>query len=108
MNKHVQELARLRDKALNEKSYSAAVNAERLRGQAAGLYIDRKEIRTGSIDDMSREEVLKKLKEVGLDGRFKKDEKGVVLEVQEKKPGGEGLKDITPIQTEDSKGSDGV
>ena len=37
MNKHVQELARLRDKALNEKSYSAAVNAERLRGQAAGL-----------------------------------------------------------------------
>ena len=108
MNKHVQELARLRDKALNEKSYSAAVNAERLRGQAAGLYIDRKEIRTGSIDDMSREEVLKKLKEVGLDGRFKKDEKGVVLEVQEKKPSGEGLKDITPIQTEDSKGSDGV
>jgi|TARA_R110000824_G_scaffold261385_1_gene449999 hypothetical protein len=108
MNKHVQELARLRDKALNEKSYSAAVNAERLRGQAAGLYIDRKEIRTGSIDDMSREEVLKKLKEVGLDGRFKKDEKGVVLEVQEEKPRGEGLKDITPIQTEDSKGSDGL
>ena len=108
MNKHVQELARLRDKALNEKSYSAAVNAERLRGQAAGLYIDRKEIRTGSIDDMSREEVLKKLKEVGLDGRFKKDEKGVVLEVQEKKPSGEGLKDITPVQTEDSKGSDGL
>tara|TARA_R110002033_G_scaffold50033_1_gene96978 strand:- start:228 stop:878 length:651 start_codon:yes stop_codon:yes gene_type:complete len=108
MNKHVQELARLRDKALNEKSYSAAVNAERLRGQAAGLYIDRKEIRTGSIDDMSREEVLKKLKEVGLDGRFKKDEKGVVLEVQEEKPRGEGLKDITPIQTEDSKGSYGL
>ena len=102
MNKHVQELARLRDKALNEKSYSAAVNAERLRGQAAGLYIDRKEIRTGSIDDMSREEVLKKLKEVGLDGRFKKDEKGVVLEVQEKKPNSTGIKDITPIQTEDS------
>ena len=94
MNKHVQELARLRDKALVEKSYSAAVNAERLRGQAAGLYIDRKEIRTGSIDSMSREEVLTKLKEIGLDGRFKKDEKGVVLEVQEKKSNSEGLKDI--------------
>jgi len=103
MNKHVQELARLRDKALNEKSYSAAVNAERLRGQAAGLYIDRKEIRTGSIDDMSREEVLNKLKEIGLDGKFKKDEKGVVLEVQEKKSNGEGLKDITPVQTKDSE-----
>ena len=90
MNKHVQELARLRDKALVEKSYSAAVNAERLRGQAAGLYIDRKEIRTGSIDSMSREEVLTKLKEIGLDGKFKKEEKGVVLEVQEKKSDGEG------------------
>ena len=108
MNKHVQELARLRDKALNEKSYSAAVNAERLRGQAAGLYIDRKEIRTGSIDDMSREDVLKKLKEIGLDGKIIQDEKGVVLEVQETKSSGEGLKDITPIQAEDSKGQDGV
>jgi hypothetical protein len=108
MNKHVQELARLRDKALNEKSYSAAVNAERLRGQAAGLYIDRKEIRTGSIDSMSREEVLKKLKEVGLDGRFKKDETGMVLEVQEKKSNSKGIKDITEVQTEDSKGQDGV
>jgi len=104
MNKHVQELARLRDKALNEKSYSAAVNAERLRGQAAGLYIDRKEIRTGSIDSMSREEVLTKLKEIGLDGRFKRDEKGVVLEVQEKKSNSKGIKDITEVQTESSKG----
>jgi len=108
MNKHVQELARLRDKALVEKSYSAAVNAERLRGQAAGLYIDRKEIRTGSIDSMSREEVLTKLKEIGLDGRFKKEKEGVVLEVQEEKSDSEGLKDITPVQTEDSKGQDGV
>ena len=108
MNKHVQELARLRDKALVEKSYSAAVNAERLRGQAAGLYIDRIEIRTGSIDSMSREEVLTKLKEIGLDGRFKKEKEGVVLEVQEEKSDSEGLKDITPVQTEDSKGQDGV
>ena len=108
MNKHVQELARLRDKALVEKSYSAAVNAERLRGQAAGLYIDRKEIRTGSIDSMSREEVLKQLKELGLDGKFKEDEKGVVIEVQEEKPNSEGLKDITPVQAEDSKRQDEV
>jgi len=108
MNKHVQELARLRDKALNEKSYSAAVNAERLRGQAAGLYIDRKEIRTGSIDDMSREDVLKKLKEIGLDGKIIQDEKGVVLEIQEKKSNSKGIKDITPIQTEDSEGQDGL
>ena len=108
MNKHVQELARLRDKALNEKSYSAAVNAERLRGQAAGLYIDRKEIRTGSIDSMSRDEVLSKLKEIGLDGKFRKEKTGLVLEVQEKESDSKGVKDITEVQAESSEGPDGV
>ena len=108
LQKHVQELARLREKSLVEKSFSAAVNAERLRGQAAGLYIDRKEIRTGSIDSMSREEVLKSLKELGLDGKFRKEKEGVVLEVQKEKSDGEGIKDITPIQTEDSKRQDEV
>jgi len=103
MNKHVQELARLRDKALGEKSYSAAVNAERLRGQAAGLYIDRKEIRTGSIDSMSREEVLSKLKEIGLDGKFRREKKGMVLEIQEEKSGSKGIKDITEVETKSSE-----
>ena len=98
LNKHVQELARLREKALGEKSYSAAVNAERLRGQAAGLYIDRKEIRTGAIDSMSREEVLAKLKEIGLDGEFKKEGNQTVISVEEKSSS-EGLKDITPVET---------
>ena len=107
LNKHVQELARLREKSLSEKSYSAAVNAERLRGQAAGLYIDRKEIRTGSIDSMSREDVLKQLKELGLTGEFKKENNKTVLSVEEKSDS-EGLKDITELQPEDSKGSDEV
>ena len=94
LNKHVQELARLRVKSLSEKSYSAAVNAERLRGQAAGLYIDRKEIRTGSIDSMSREDVLKQLKELGLTGEFKKEGNKTVIQVEEKSDS-EGPKDIT-------------
>lgn len=102
LSKHVQELARLRDRSLSEKSYSAAVNAERLRGQAAGLYIDRKEIRTGSIDSMSREEVLAKLKEIGLDGKFKKEGNQTIIQVEEESDS-EGLKDITPVQTKDSK-----
>ena len=108
LQKHVQELARLREKSLVEKSFSAAVNAERLRGQAAGLYIDRKEIRTGSIDSMSRDEVLKSLKELGLDGKFRKEKEAVVLDIQEEKSDSEGLKDITPVQTEDSKRQDEV
>ena len=102
LNKHVQELARLRERALGEKSYSAAVNAERLRGQAAGLYIDRKEIRTGSIDSMSREEVLKALGEIGLGGKFEKNGARTKLSVEEKSDS-EGLKDITPVSSEDNK-----
>ena len=102
LQKHVQELARLREKSLVEKSFSAAVNAERLRGQAAGLYIDRKEIRTGTIDSMSRSEVLKQLKELGLDGKFKKEGNQTILSV-EKKSDGEGIEDITEMETESSE-----
>ncbi len=109
LQKHVQELARLRERSLQEKSYSAAVNAERLRGQAAGLYIDRKEIRTGSIDSMSREDVLKQLKELGLDGKFKKEKTGMVLQVQEEtKSDSEGLKDITEVSTKSGERQDEV
>ena len=102
LNKHVQELARLREKSLSEKSYSAAVNAERLRGQAAGLYIDRKEIRTGSIDSMSRDDVLKQLKELGLTGEFKEEGNKTIISVEEKS-NSEGPKDITPVESEDSE-----
>ena len=107
LNKHVQELARLREKSLQEKSYSAAVNAERLRGQAAGLYIDRKEIRTGSIDSMSRDDVLKQLKELGLTGEFKKEGNKTIISVEEKS-NSEGPKDITPVEPEDSEGQEEV
>jgi hypothetical protein len=107
LNKHVQELARLREKSLSEKSYSAAVNAERLRGQAAGLYIDRKEIRTGSIDSMSRDDVLKQLKELGLTGEFNKEGNKTVLSVKEESSS-EGPKDITPVESEDSEGQEKV
>ena len=98
MNKHVVELARLREKALNDKSHSAAINAERLRGQAAGLYVERKEIRTGSIDEMSRDEVISKLKEIGLDGKFKKKDGKESFEVTDSK-----MVDVTDVQAEGKK-----
>jgi len=101
LDKHVQELARLREKSLAEKSYSAAVNAERLRGQAAGLYIDRKEIRTGSIDSMSRDDVLRALKDLGLDGQIKKEGNNTIISVE--KSDSEGPKDITPVLSENQK-----
>ena len=95
-------MSRLREKALQDKSHSAAINAERLRGQAAGLYVERKEIRTGSIDDMSREDVLKQLKELGLTGEFKKEGVNTVLSVEEKSDG-ERIKDITEVSSESNE-----
>lgn len=55
---HVRQLARIRDMALEKGNYTAAVAAEKSRGQVAGLYISRSEILVGKIDQMSREEVL--------------------------------------------------
>jgi hypothetical protein len=50
---------------LQAGAYGAAVQAEYRRGQALGsIYIDRKEIRHGTIDSMSKEEVVKKLEEI--------------------------------------------
>jgi len=57
-------LARIRDQASSAGNYNAAVAAETRRGQIAGLYVDKKEILTGTIDSMSREEVEKKLQDL--------------------------------------------
>ena len=58
----MQKLAQIRDEALANGNYPAAVAAETKRGQAAGLYIDRKEILHGKIDQMSREEVVREIR----------------------------------------------
>jgi phage terminase small subunit len=57
-------LARIRDQASESGNFNAAVAAETRRGQIAGLYIDKKEILTGTIDSMSREDVEAKLLEL--------------------------------------------
>ena len=61
---HVAELARLREAALKKGSFSSAVNAEVSRGKAAGLYIDRKIIKTGKLEDMSEQELEAKMKQI--------------------------------------------
>jgi phage terminase small subunit len=63
--RHMKDLQTIRDKALEAGAFAAAVNAEYRRGQALGtIYVDRKEIRHGTIDSMSREEVERKLAEL--------------------------------------------
>ena len=61
---HVAELARLREAALKKGSFSSAVNAEANRGKAAGLYIDRKIIKTGKLEDLSEQELENKMKQI--------------------------------------------
>ena len=61
---HVAELARLREAALKKGSFSSAVNAEANRGKAAGLYIDRKIIKTRKLEDMSEQELEAKMKQL--------------------------------------------
>jgi phage terminase small subunit len=58
---HVRKLAEIRDIALQNGAYAAAVTAEKHRGQVAGLYIDRKEILHGRLDQMSRDDVMKEI-----------------------------------------------
>jgi len=63
--RHMRDMQTIRDAALAAGAYGAAVQAEYRRGQALGtIYVDRKEIRHGTIDSMSREEVERKLAEL--------------------------------------------
>ena len=61
---HVAELARIKEAALKKGSFSSAVNAETNRGKAAGLYIDRKIIKTGKLEDMTEEQLEAKMKQI--------------------------------------------
>ena len=64
---HVTELARIKDLALKKNSFSAAVNAETNRGKAAGLYIDRKIIKHGKLEDMTEEQLEMKMAQIEED-----------------------------------------
>ena len=67
--RHISELAKLRDNAREAKAWSAAVNAEVARGKAAGLYVEQKIIRTGKLEDLSAEELEARMKEILEDHR---------------------------------------
>jgi phage terminase small subunit len=62
--KHIKELARLREEALKKGSFSSAVNAEVARGKAGGLYIEQKIIKTGKLEDMTEQELETRMKQI--------------------------------------------
>ena len=88
--RHISELGKIRQDALKKGAWSAAVNAEVARGKAAGLYVEQKIIRTGKIDDLSEEELEKRMKEIMeeyspiLEGTDIKDIKATVKNQQKR------------------------
>ena len=115
--RHISELGKIRQEALNKGAWSAAVNAEVARGKAAGLYIEQKIIRTGKLDDLSEEELEKRMKEIIdqyspiLEGKIevadvKKLQKDIRLnesKSQNSKPQQKGLRPLNKLNTSDKE-----
>jgi len=62
--KHLTELAKLRNDAAKKGAWAAAINAEVARGKAGGLYEEKKMILTKNLDSMSEEELEKRMKDI--------------------------------------------
>ena len=94
--RHLRDLQRIRDLALENGAYSAAVQAEYRRGQANGnIYINKSEIRHGTIDSMSKEEVLKALKELKQnEPRYAED----VIEHEEEKSDQKRIRSVRTVK----------
>ena len=62
--RHISELAKLREDSRKKGAWSAAINAEVARGKAAGLYVEQKIMRTGKLEDLSAEELENRMKQI--------------------------------------------
>ena len=88
----VKDLYDIRDKALESGSYNAAIAAQNSLLKVGGLVVDRKEVRFGKIDQMSRAEIENRLKQIMgdvVEGELVDDsslKSSVVNEVQEDTP----------------------
>ena len=67
--KHISELAQIRNQALENKAWSEAVNAEVARGKAGGLYVDQKLVMTGNVDNMTPDEIKERLHKIINDNK---------------------------------------
>lgn len=95
--RHVRDLQKIRDAAIENGAYSAAVQAEYRRGQAADLYVTRSEVRHGSIDSMSKADVEKAILDIKRQlGEEPKIIEGEVIEPEAGKPVLESVKVGTP------------
>ena len=81
--KHITELAKIRNEALKKGAWSAAVNAEVARGKAGGLYVDQKLILSGNLDQLSEKELESRMKQILDDHKVLID--GVAIEATSEK-----------------------
>jgi len=99
--KHITELAKLREDARVKGAWSAAINAEIARGKAGGLYVDQKLIMTGNLDNLSEKELELKMNQI------LEDHKNLInITPEEQKPSlvvsevSEDLEDLAPSEEE--------
>jgi hypothetical protein len=71
----------LSKKAEDKNQLAAAINAEFRLGQAAGFYIDRKEIKVQDLSAMTKDELIKTINELKDEIPF---EKVIEIEAEEK------------------------
>jgi phage terminase small subunit len=91
VSKEVERLDLLIRDALKDSQYSAAVNAIRLKAQLLGFLVERKEIKTNTLDSMSEEDLTQYLTQIRVDhGLLIDDASGLIL--------GDQVDDVDPQQ----------
>tara|TARA_R100000935_G_scaffold31209_2_gene51730 strand:- start:970 stop:1446 length:477 start_codon:yes stop_codon:yes gene_type:complete len=61
---HLTDLKDIREGAMRNGAWSAAVGAEVARGKAAGLYINRSELIVNKVETMNKDQILERMKEI--------------------------------------------
>ena len=96
--RHIRDLQKIRDAALDAGAYSAAVQAEYRRGQAQGdIYVAKSEVRHGTIDQMSAKEV-----EIELE-RIRQSFEPIIDITPDKEPAESGGKVVELIEAKPKK-----
>ena len=105
--RHVTELAKIIDQALKHRSFSAAANAEHMRGKAGGLYVEQKHILHGKLDeDQNEEQMNEELAEL-----LKSNRKIInitpedVIDIEEINESKQLTPPLSPTKTEDDQDS---
>ena len=115
VSKEVERLDLLIKDALKDSQYSAAVNAIRLKAQLLGFLVEKKEIKTNTLDSMSEDDLTQYLTQIRVDhGLLIDDAGGLIIgdqvdEVEPQQPSATVLSDpqgsVTHVLSSEHQGS---